>query len=162
MTLAILPALWMSRSKDRGLICSKGSERTHLCWGGQPMGPAAPAPCPAFLTHFHRRMDKLSLCCKAPQDRVSGWSVLILFFSSIVQFGVFLFLSFVAVPSLLVAACRIFNLHGGIFKLSVVVWELVPQPGIETGPLALGAQSLSHWAMREIPSNVSLPWFHRL
>ena len=33
--------------------------------------------------------NKLSLCCKAPQDRVSGWSVLILFFSSIVQFGGF-------------------------------------------------------------------------
>ena len=28
---------------------------------------------------------------------------------------------------------------------------LVPQPGIEPMPLALGAQSLNHWTAREVP-----------
>ena len=44
------------------------------------------------------------------------------------------------------------------------MWDLVPQPGIEPGPLALGGQSLSHWTTREIPGQSSLiyifstPW----
>ena len=43
---------------------------------------------------------------------------------------------------LLVVAC-------GIFSCSV--WDLVPWPGIKTGPPALGAHSLSQWTTREIP-----------
>ena len=31
------------------------------------------------------------------------------------------------------------------------MWDLVPWPGIEPGPPALGAQSLSHWTARETP-----------
>ena len=31
------------------------------------------------------------------------------------------------------------------------MWELVPQPGIEPKPPALGVQSLSHWTTREVP-----------
>ena len=34
--------------------------------------------------------------------------------------------------------------HEGSFSCSM--WDLVPWPGIEPWPLALGAQSLSHWA----------------
>ena len=30
------------------------------------------------------------------------------------------------------------------------MWDLVPWPGIEPGPPALGAQSLNHWATREV------------
>ena len=30
------------------------------------------------------------------------------------------------------------------------LWRLVPRPGIEPGPLALGAQNLSHWTTREV------------
>ena len=30
------------------------------------------------------------------------------------------------------------------------MWALVPWPGIEPGPSALGVQSLSHWATREL------------
>ena len=40
--------------------------------------------------------------------------------------------------------------------LSCSMWDLVPRPAIEHGPPALGAQSLSHWATREVhehPSN---------
>ena len=32
------------------------------------------------------------------------------------------------------------------------MWELVPRPGIEPGPRALGVQSFSHWTTREVPS----------
>ena len=32
------------------------------------------------------------------------------------------------------------------------VWDLVPRPGIEPRPPASGAQSLSHWAAREVPA----------
>ena len=41
------------------------------------------------------------------------------------------------------------------------MWDLVPWPGLEPEPLALGAQSLSHWTTSEVPlvfpSNVNLP-----
>ena len=38
--------------------------------------------------------------------------------------------------------------------LSCGMQDLVPQPGIERGPPALGAQSLSHWTTREVPCHV--------
>ena len=44
--------------------------------------------------------------------------------------------SLVVACELLVAAC---------------MWDLVPWPGIEPGPPALGAQSLTHCATREVP-----------
>ena len=31
------------------------------------------------------------------------------------------------------------------------MWDLVPQPGIEPGPFALGARSLSHGTTRDVP-----------
>ena len=31
------------------------------------------------------------------------------------------------------------------------MWDLVPWPGIEPGPLALGIQSLSRWTTRQVP-----------
>ena len=30
------------------------------------------------------------------------------------------------------------------------MWDLVPRPGIEPGPPALGAQSLTHWTTRKV------------
>ena len=30
--------------------------------------------------------------------------------------------------------------------------DLVPRPGIEPGPPALGVQSLTHWTIKEVPS----------
>ena len=47
----------------------------------------------------------------------------------------------------LVVACGIF---------SCGMWDLVPWPGIEPGPPALGAQSLSHWTTREVPRTANL------
>ena len=35
--------------------------------------------------------------------------------------------------------------------LSGSMWDLVPQPGIEPGPSALGTRSLSHWTTRDVP-----------
>ena len=35
--------------------------------------------------------------------------------------------------------------------LSCGMWDLVPWPGIEPRPAALGVQSLSHWTVREVP-----------
>ena len=43
---------------------------------------------------------------------------------------------FIAAHRLLVAAC---------------MWDLVPRPGMEPRPPALGAQSLTHWTTREDP-----------
>ena len=48
-----------------------------------------------------------------------------------------------------VAVRRIFS--WGMQTLSCGMWDLVPWPGIEPGPPALGAQSLSHWTTREVP-----------
>ena len=49
----------------------------------------------------------------------------------------------------LVEACGIFSC--GMRTLSCSVWDLVPWPGIEPGPPALGAWSLSHWTTSEVP-----------
>ena len=35
-----------------------------------------------------------------------------------------------------------------------VVWDLVPWPGMEPKPTALGAWSLSHWTTREVPPDI--------
>ena len=52
---------------------------------------------------------------------------------------------FVAACELLVAAC---------------MWDLVPRPGIEPGPPALVARSLTHWTTREIPQKPIIKrWF---
>ena len=48
----------------------------------------------------------------------------------------------------LVAACRVFSC--GMWTLSCCMWGLVPWPGVEPGPVALGVWSLSHWTTREV------------
>ena len=59
----------------------------------------------------------------------------------------------------IVAMCRIFVVVCGIFSygmwaLSCGMWDLVPSPGIEPRPPALGPWSLIHWTVREVPSLV--------
>ena len=49
---------------------------------------------------------------------------------------------FIWLRQVLVLACGIF---------SCGIWDLVPWPGIEPGPPALGVRSLSHWTIREAP-----------
>ena len=51
-----------------------------------------------------------------------------------------------------VFSCSRWNLFSyGIQTLSCGIWDLTPWPGIEFGPPALGAQSISHWTTREVP-----------
>ena len=38
------------------------------------------------------------------------------------------------------------------------MWDLIPRPGIEPGPPALGARSLNHCATREVPQPVFLSY----
>ena len=59
-----------------------------------------------------------------------------------------------AFGNLLVVACGIFSC--GTWTLSCGMWDLVPWPGIEPGPPALGVQSLSHWTTREVPHQLFL------
>ena len=42
-------------------------------------------------------------------------------------------------------------IHLAMLGLSCSMWDLVPWPGIEPKPSALGAQSPSYWAAREVP-----------
>ena len=53
----------------------------------------------------------------------------------------FVYLIYLAVPG---PSCDRWDLSSGM-------WELVPQPGTEPGPLALGVRSLSLWTTREDP-----------
>ena len=69
----------------------------------------------------------------------------IIFFFSLAAPGV----SF-SMHALLLVTCRIFS--GGIRTLSWGMRDLVPQPGIEPRPLALGVWSFSHWTTRQVPS----------
>ena len=43
----------------------------------------------------------------------------------------------------------------GIFNLDCGMWDLVPCPGIKPRPPALGAQNLSQWTTRQVPSLVA-------
>ena len=61
---------------------------------------------------------------------------------------------FIWLHQVLVAACRIFNLHCSVQDLRCSLWDLVPWPGITPGPPAnLGAKCLSHGT----PPGRSLP-----
>ena len=51
---------------------------------------------------------------------------------------------------ILIWVCRVLIVAGGIFSCSM--WDLVPRPGIEHGPPALGARTLSHWTTSEVPA----------
>ena len=51
------------------------------------------------------------------------------------------------------------GLSYGMPDFSFSMWNLVPQPGIEPRPLALGVQSLSHWTSRKDPGGPCLVCF---
>ena len=50
----------------------------------------------------------------------------------------------------LVVALEIFSFS--TWTLSCGMWDLLPWPRVEPGPLALGAQSLKHWTIRAVPT----------
>ena len=73
---------------------------------------------------------------------------------------IYLFILHIRLCQVLAAACGIFHLccDVRIFSysmrtLSSGMWDLVPQPGIQPGPVALGAQSFSHWTTKEVPEH---------
>ena len=47
----------------------------------------------------------------------------------------------------------------GMRTLSCIMCDLIPRPGIESRPPALGVRSLSHWAIREFPATSFKLWF---
>ena len=49
---------------------------------------------------------------------------------------------------LLVVACQLL--------VAVCMWDLLPRPGIEPGPTALGVRSRTHLTTREVPKTVQL------
>ena len=55
-----------------------------------------------------------------------------------------------SMQDLLVAACRLLVAAPGLL-VAECMWDLVPRPGIEPGPPALWAQSLTHWTTGEVP-----------
>ena len=46
------------------------------------------------------------------------------------------------------------SLAAGMQTLGCGMWILVPRPGMEPRPSALGAWSLSHWITREVPLTI--------
>ena len=58
---------------------------------------------------------------------------------------IFIYL-FIWLHRVLVVACELL--------VVACMWDLVPQPGIESRPLALGVQSLIHCATRKVPTSV--------
>ena len=85
-------------------------------------------------------------------------------------FFFFLYLFILAVPGL---NCSMWDLHCSVHYLLVAacgllscgIRDLVPRPGMEPGPLVLGAWSLTHWTTREILGclflNTLVSWFPR-
>ena len=67
---------------------------------------------------------------------------------SVYLFRVFVYL-FIWLCCVLVVACKTFCCT--MQSLSCSMWDLVPWPGIQPRPPALGVQSLSQWTSREVP-----------
>ena len=90
-----------------------------------------------------------AIICLLQFSQVFSMRIFFLFF-----FNIYLF---IWLPQVLVAACGIFScsmwtLRCGMLAFSCSMWILVPWPGIEPGPPALGAWSLNCWTIREVPS----------
>ena len=66
--------------------------------------------------------------------------------SAIADFILFILTLFINLP--------VPGLSCGMLAFSYGIWDLVPWPGIEPGPPALGAQSLDHWTTRLSPPSV--------
>ena len=59
-------------------------------------------------------------------------------------------------PAVFLWLCQVFVVACRIFDLRCCIWHLVFWLGIEPGPPALGARSLSHWIIGEIHNPLSL------
>ena len=83
--------------------------------------------------------------------------LIILFIYLFIYLSTYLYLSIWLCWVLVAAARGVFVAAGGIFSCGM--WDLVPSPGIEPGPPALGAGSLSHWTTREVPCHTVIQYF---
>ena len=54
-------------------------------------------------------------------------------------------------PSWMLLKYLFIFIYSAVPSLSCHIWDVVSRPGIKPGPCALGAQSLSHWTIREVP-----------
>ena len=61
-----------------------------------------------------------------------------------------------AAPGLSYGNREFWSLAAGMQTLSCGMWGLVPRPGMEPRPSAMGGQSLSHWITREVLLTVCL------
>ena len=61
-----------------------------------------------------------------------------------------IFYLFILLHQVLVTAQGILDLHCGMWTLGYSMWDLVPWPGIESGPSALGVRSPSHWTTKSL------------
>ena len=59
----------------------------------------------------------------------------------------------------LVIASGIFFFFLSSFFFSCCVWDLLPWPGMESGPPALGAQSHRNWTTREVREGITFLFF---
>ena len=66
-------------------------------------------------------------------------------------FYLFIYLFILAAPGLS-GGMRDLQLQHADFLVAACMWDLVPPPGIEPRPPALGARSLTHWTTREVGS----------
>ena len=102
--------------------------------------------CPAPLAH-HTRAASKRLWLFKDETKISVFPNLYAFFP--------LLICICLTALVLVVACRIFSLS--CFSLPYGTWDLVPRPGMESRPPALGrgrgvvGQSLSHWTTRKVP-----------
>ena len=85
------------------------------------------------------------------------WLYLLFFFKK--YLFIWLHWVLIAGSSIFVELCGIFSCSRE--ALSYEMWDLVPWPGIEPQPPALGVRSLSHWTTREVPDYIFLLKFHK-
>ena len=81
------------------------------------------------------------------------WLYLLFFFKKYLL--IWLHWVLIAGSSVFVELCGIFSCSRE--TLSYEMLDLVPWPGIEPQPPALGVRSLSHWTTREVPCYLLLP-----
>ena len=112
-------------------------------WGCKHGDPAYASSC---------KIQARDLDDSSKRDSIGAWEVLALWFYWIVSSFILAApgLSWPALDPLSTGNLWSSLQHAASFNCSI--WDLVPWPGIKPWPPALGAQSLSHWATREVPN----------
>ena len=134
----------------------------------QPLRGGLPCPCQHLVVSDILNTCQSNECAMAPCfKKCSLWSLMMLDFFWLFGFWVLtlpltvwtwemithsepqssdvlknILFIYLASPGL--SSCPVWDLRCGM-------WDLVPRPGIEPGPPALGAWSLNHWTTRDVP-----------